>query len=77
MSMEKIVGMLKGIFIISLKRIDNPLRHMPNLVTICICSHNMCIANSNGFDMEWALKAQRDAQIETSTTFGNLKGANF
>ncbi len=36
----------------------------------------MCVANSNGFDMEWALNAQRFAQIETNTTFGNLKGTN-
>jgi hypothetical protein len=26
--------------------------------------------------MEWALNAQRFAQIETNTTFGNLKGTN-
>jgi hypothetical protein len=33
----------------------------------------MCIANLDGFDMDWAMEAQRDAQIETSKTFGNLK----
>jgi hypothetical protein len=76
MSMERTFGMLKGIFKILLKRIGIPLHHMPNLVAICICLHNMHIANSNGFDMDWALNAQRDAQIETNTTFGNLKGTN-
>jgi len=51
-SMERTFGMLKGIFKILLKRIDIPLCHLPNLVMICICLHNMCIANLNGFDMD-------------------------
>jgi len=50
--MERTFGMLKGRFIILLKRIGIPLCHMPNLVTTCICLHNMDIANSNGFDMD-------------------------
>jgi hypothetical protein len=25
---------------------------MPNSVTACICLHNMCIANSDNFDMD-------------------------
>ncbi len=36
------------------------------------CLHNMCIASSNGFDMDQALEAQKYAQIETNTTFRNL-----
>jgi hypothetical protein len=32
----------------------------------------MCIANLNGFEMEWALEVQKDAQIEANTTFGKL-----
>jgi hypothetical protein len=57
--MENTFGMLKGRLKILLKRVDIPLCHMPNLVMICICLHNMCIINSNGFDMHWALQVQR------------------
>ncbi len=50
---ERDFGMLKSRFIILQKRVDIPLSHMLNLVTIiCICLHNMCIVNSNGFDMD-------------------------
>jgi hypothetical protein len=34
------------------KKIDIPFCHMPNLVMVCICLHNMCIANLDGFDMD-------------------------
>jgi hypothetical protein len=57
MSVERAFGMLKGKFKLLLKRVDIPLRHMLDLVMACICLHNMCIANSNGFDMDWALEA--------------------
>jgi hypothetical protein len=74
MSMESTFGMLKGRLKILLKRVDIPLCHMLDLVMICICLHNMCIINSNGFNMHWALEVQRYAQIKVNTTFGNLKG---
>jgi hypothetical protein len=57
---EKTFGILKRRFRISLKRVDMPLRHMLDLVMACICLHNMCIANSDGFDMDWALEVQRE-----------------
>jgi hypothetical protein len=57
MLVERAFGMLKGKFKLLLKRVDIPLRHMLDLVMACICLHNMCIANSNGFDMDWALEA--------------------
>ncbi len=50
------------------KRVDIPLHHMLDLVMICICLH-MCIVNSDGFDVDWAFEAQRNAQIETNTRF--------
>jgi len=59
MPIERVFGMLKGRFRILLKRINSPLCHMPDLVMACICLHNVCIANSNGFDMDWALDAER------------------
>ncbi len=69
--------MLKGRFRILLKRVDIPLHHMSDLVTTCICLHNMCIVNSYGFEMDWALEAQIKAQVEANSTFGNIKGANL
>jgi hypothetical protein len=64
MLVERIFGMLKGRFRILLKRIDNPLYHMLDLMTTCICLHNMCIANLNGFDMNFS-------------TFCNIKGVDL
>jgi hypothetical protein len=61
MLIQRTFGMLKGRFRILFKRINIPLGHMLDLVIACICLHNMCIANSNGFDMDWALKAKNKA----------------
>jgi hypothetical protein len=36
----------------------------------------MCIANLDGFNIDWALEVQRNAYIETNTTFENLKGVD-
>jgi hypothetical protein len=52
MSIERTFGMLKGRFKILPKIVDIPLHHMPDLVMACICLHNMCIVNSDGFDMD-------------------------
>jgi hypothetical protein len=52
MSMERTFGILKGKFKFLLKEVNIPLHHMTNLVTTCICLHNMLIANSNGFDKD-------------------------
>jgi hypothetical protein len=74
---ERAFRMLKGRFKILLKRVGIPLCHMLDLVMACICLHNMCIVNLDGFNIDWALEAQKDAQIETNTTFRNLKKMNF
>jgi len=77
MSMERAFRMLKNKLKILLKKVNIPFCHMPNLVMACICLHNMCIANLDGFNMDWALEVQKNAQIETNTTFGNLEKTNF
>jgi hypothetical protein len=77
MSMEKTFEMMKGRFKILLKKVNIPLHHILDLVMAHIHSHNMCIASLDGFDMDWALEAQRYAQIETNKTFGNLKRTNI
>ncbi len=52
MLMERALGMLGGKLKILVKIVDIALRHVSNLVMVCICLHNMCIVNSNGFDMD-------------------------
>jgi hypothetical protein len=37
----------------------------------------MCIANLDGFDMDWVLEVQRKAQVETNSTFNNIKKVNL
>jgi hypothetical protein len=49
--------MLKERFKILFKRVDIALCHMLDLMMACICLHNMCITNLNGFDTNWALEA--------------------
>ncbi len=74
--MERALGLLEGKFAILLKIVDIPLHHMSNLVMVCICWHNMLIVNSNGFDMDYALKAQKESQAKTNSTFDNIKGVD-
>ena len=60
MAMERAFGMLKCRWRILLKRVHVPLRHMPDLVTACICLYNLCIIHANDFDIEWAKVAEWD-----------------
>jgi len=51
MPVERTFGMLKSRFRILLKRVNIPLHHMLDLVMTCICLQ-MCIVNSDGFDVD-------------------------
>jgi hypothetical protein len=51
MLIERTFGMLKGRFRTLLKRVNIPLRHMLDLMIVCICLHNMYIINLDGFDI--------------------------
>jgi hypothetical protein len=77
MLVDKAFGMLKGRFRILLKRANIPLCHMPNSVMACIHLHDMCNIRLDGFNMDQALEAQKNAQIKGNTTFGNLKKVIF
>ncbi len=77
MLVERVFGMLKNRFKIILKIVNITLQHMPHLVIGYICLHNMWIINLDGFDMDSTLEAQRNVEIETKTTFGNLKGVDI
>ena len=72
MAVERAFGCLKGRWRILLKRIDVPLKNLPDLVTACICLHNLCIIHGDGFNMQWAREAQQDLQESTNQNFGNL-----
>ena len=41
-----------------MKRGDIPLRHMTNVVAICIVLHNMCTIEKGKFDKEWIEEAE-------------------
>ena len=54
MAVERAFGMLKGRWRILLKKIDMPLRSIPDMVTACLCLHNLCLIHVDEFDMNWA-----------------------
>jgi hypothetical protein len=77
MAVERAFGILKGRWRILLKRIDMLLKHVPNLVTTCICLHNLCIIHGNNFDMKWAEEAQKLLEAERNDHFGQLKSVDI
>ena len=68
--MERDFGILKGRWIIILKIVDMPLRHVQNLVTTCICLHNLCIIHKDKFDLDWAKEGERLMQRESLERIG-------
>lgn len=77
MAVERAFGILKGRWRILLKRIDMPLEHVPDLVTACICLHNLCIIHGDEFDMQWAKEAEKVMEAERDATFGQLKSVDI
>jgi hypothetical protein len=73
MAVERAFGILKGRWRIILKRVDMPLRHVPNLVTACICLHNLCIIHKDKFDLDWAKEGERLMQRESLERSGQLE----
>ena len=73
MVVERVFGILKGRWRIILKRIDIPLRHVQNLVTTCICHHNLCIIHKDKFDLDWIKKVERLMQRESLEQIGQLE----
>ena len=55
-----------------LKRINMPLRTIPNIVTACLCLHNLCIIHGDEFDLNWAKCAEEDMKRTSLETFGDL-----
>jgi hypothetical protein len=77
MAMERTFGILKGRWRILLKQIDMPLKHIPDLVTACICLHNLCIIYGNNFDMKWVEEVEKLLEAERNDHFGQLKSVDI
>jgi len=60
MVVERAFGILKGRWRILLKKIDMPLRNIPDMVTACLCLHNLCVIHADEFDMNWAKSVEED-----------------
>jgi len=77
MAIERAFGMLKGWWKILLKRVDMPLRHVPNLITTCLFLHNLCIIHKDNFNMQWFEEVIREMEHMKEKVFGNLKETNL
>ena len=53
MAVERAFGILNGRWQILLKCIVVPLKNVPDIVTTCICLHNLCLIHTDDFDMQW------------------------
>lgn len=72
MDVKNTFGILKGWWRIILKIVNMRLRHVSNLVTTCICLHNLYIIHKNNFDLNWTKKGERLMQRRSSERIGQL-----
>ena len=72
MAVERAFGILKGRWRILLKNVDVQLENVPDIVTACICLHNLCLIHSDGFDMQWAKQAKEEMEWTRIRVFGKL-----
>ena len=53
-SRKKAFGILKG----NWKLIMSELKYMPDIIAICIVSHNLCTINNNQIEDKWIVEAK-------------------
>ena len=53
MCVERAFGILKCRWRIIMKRMECPLKFVPDVVAACIVLHNICILSTDQFDREW------------------------
>ena len=73
MDVKNTFGILKGWWRIILKIVNMRLRHVSNLVTTCICLHNLYIIHKDKFDLDWANDGERLMQNESLKRSGQLE----
>jgi hypothetical protein len=73
MVVERAFGILKGRWIIILKRVNMPLHHLPNLIRTCICLHNLCIIHKDNFDNSWAKLSEKLTQEKSTVQLGQIE----
>ena len=75
MCVERAFGMLKGRWRILLKRMDVHLKSVPELVTVCLLLHNMCIIFGDSFwKTEWVLEAT--TEVHNGMTMPRVSGTS-
>ena len=77
MAVERAFGILKGRWRILLKIINMPLWNVPDIVTVVLCLHNLCIIEKDEFNMEWAVDAEKDLQDNVNRSLGNLQNIDM
>jgi len=70
MTVENSFGRLKGRWRILLKRADQSLENMKNIIKACLILHNLCEIGDQTFYPEWTTKA-----VELEKRFGNVNTA--
>lgn len=75
MCVERAFGMLKGRWRILLKRMDVHLKSVPELVTVCLLLHNMCIIFGDNFwKTEWMQEAT--CEVHNGMSVAHIPGTN-
>ena len=77
MAVERAFGMLKGRWRFLLKKIDMPLRSIPDMVTACLCLHNLCVIHGDEFDLNWARNAEEELKKASEESFGNFRDVDL
>jgi len=77
MAVKRAFGMLKGRWKILLKKIDMPLRSIPDMVTTCLCLHNLCLIHADEFDMNWARSDEEELKKTFLQNIGDFRDVNL
>jgi hypothetical protein len=77
MAVERAFGMLKGRWRFLLKKIDMPLCSIPDMVTACLCLHNLCLIHGDEFDLNWARSAEEELKKASQESFGDFRDVDL
>jgi hypothetical protein len=77
MAVECAFGILKGRWRMLMNRINVPLQIILDIVTTCLCLHNLCIIHGEEFDLNWAKSAKENMKKTSSKSFSDLRNAIY